>query len=45
MRAFLVDWLAELHFKFKMLPETFFVSVGIMDRYIALVDDITKEDL
>ena len=45
MRAFLVDWLAELHFKFKMLPETLFVAIGIMDRYMAGIDDITKENL
>lgn len=45
MRAFLVDWLAELHFKFKMWPETFYVAIGLMDHYLAIVNDITKESL
>lgn len=45
MRAFLVDWLTELHYKFKMLPETLYVAIGIMDRYLSLVTDISKQDL
>jgi hypothetical protein len=31
MRALTVDWLAELHYKFKMWPETFYVCIGVMD--------------
>jgi len=34
MRAILVDWLSEVHLKFKLLPETFFISVNIMDRFL-----------
>ena len=34
MRAILVDWLIEVHLKFKLLPETLFLSVNIMDRYL-----------
>lgn len=45
MRAFLVDWLAELHFKFKMWPETFFVAIGLMDHYLSKVNDVDKESL
>lgn len=45
MRAFLVDWLAELHFKFKMWPETLYVAIGLMDHYLAVVNDITKDNL
>jgi hypothetical protein len=45
MRAFLVDWLAELHFKFKMWPETLYVAIGVMDHYLAMVSDITKDNL
>lgn len=45
MRAFLVDWLAELHFKFKMWPETLYVAIGLMDHYLAIVNDITKDNL
>ena len=45
MRAYLVDWLAELHFKFKMWQETLYVAIRIMDGYLAVVSDISKTDL
>jgi hypothetical protein len=44
MRAYLVDWLIELHFKFKMWTETLYVAIGIMDHYLTRVDDLTKEE-
>ena len=34
MRAILVDWLLEVHFKFKLLPETLYLTVNIIDRYL-----------
>ena len=33
MRQILVDWLVEVHLKFKLLPETLFLTVNIIDRY------------
>ena len=45
MRAYLVDWLAEIHYKFKMWTETLYVTIGIIDRYLALTPDFKKEDL
>ncbi len=33
-RAILVDWLVEVHNKFKLAPETLFLSVTIMDKYL-----------
>ena len=33
-RQYLVDWLAELHYKFKMWPETLYVTVGIIDKVL-----------
>ena len=45
MRAYLVDWLAELHFKFKMWQETLYVCVGIIDRFLAKVPDLKKSEL
>lgn len=36
MRAYLIDWLSELHLKFKLWPETLYVCVGIIDKYIML---------
>ena len=35
MRAILVDWLCEVHCKWKYRPETFYLAVNIVDRYIA----------
>ncbi|KAG0337683.1 G2/mitotic-specific cyclin [Podila humilis] len=35
MRAVLVDWLAEVHQKFKLLPETLFLCVNILDRFLS----------
>jgi cyclin B len=35
MRAILVDWLVEVHLKFKLMPETLFLTVNLIDRYLA----------
>jgi len=37
MRAILVDWLIEIHLKFKLLPETLYLTVNILDRYLEKV--------
>ena len=34
MRAILVDWLIEVHLKFKLLPETLFLTVNLIDRFL-----------
>ena len=34
MRAILIDWLADVHAKFKLVPETLFLTVNILDRYL-----------
>jgi len=34
MRAILIDWLLEVHFKFKLLPETLYLTVNIIDRFL-----------
>jgi len=34
MRAILVDWLVDVHLKFKLLPETLFLTINIIDRYL-----------
>jgi len=44
-RQYLVDWLAELHYKFKMWPETLYVTVGIIDKTLMLWKDFQKSDL
>jgi G2/mitotic-specific cyclin-B, other len=34
MRAILIDWLVEVHHKFKLSEETLFLTVNILDRYL-----------
>jgi hypothetical protein len=34
MRAILIDWLIEVHLKFKLLPETLFLTINLIDRYL-----------
>ncbi|KAK9460188.1 cyclin-like protein [Lipomyces oligophaga] len=36
MRDILVDWLVEVHTKFRLLPETLFLAVNIVDRFLSL---------
>lgn len=44
-RQYLVDWLAELHYKFKMWPETLYVTVGIIDKTLMNWRNFKKQDL
>lgn len=37
MRSILVDWLVEVHMKFRLVPETLYLSVNILDRYCTIV--------
>jgi hypothetical protein len=34
MRAILIDWLEEVHLKFKLMPETLFLTVNLIDRFL-----------
>ena len=36
MRAILVDWLVEVHLKFKLVPETLYLTVNLIDRYLSV---------
>ncbi|EEB08965.1 G2/M B-type cyclin Cdc13 [Schizosaccharomyces japonicus yFS275] len=36
MRGILTDWLIEVHSRFRLLPETLFLSVNIIDRFLSL---------
>ncbi|VDD87105.1 unnamed protein product [Enterobius vermicularis] len=35
MRSILVDWLIQVHLRFHLLPETLFLAINILDRYLA----------
>ena len=34
MRGILIDWLIDVHLKFKLLPETMFLTVNLIDRFL-----------
>jgi len=34
MRAILVDWLIDVHIRFKLKTETLFITINILDRYL-----------
>lgn len=36
MRAILIDWLAEVHMKFRLAPETFYLCVNLIDRFLTI---------
>jgi len=44
MRAILVDWLIQVHNRFRLLQETLYITVSILDRFLS-VHDVTKKDL
>lgn len=43
MRATLVDWLVQVHMKFKLLTETLFITVNIIDRFLSVCMGIEKD--
>ena len=36
-RGFLIEWIIDVHRKFRLLPETLYVTVSIIDRYLSKV--------
>ena len=36
MRAVLIDWLIDVHLKFKLKPETLFLTIDILDKYLSI---------
>lgn len=44
MRSILVDWLVQVHLRFRLLQETLFTTISILDRFLS-VYDVTKENL
>lgn len=44
MRAILVDWLVDVHMKFRFVPETLYLCVQIVDRYCSKVG-VAKSEL
>lgn len=44
MRAILIDWLTEVHHKFELNPETLYLTINIVDRYLA-VETASRREL
>merc|ERR1719498_2218902 len=34
MRGILIDWLVEVHLKYKLKPETLYLAVNVIDRFL-----------
>lgn len=45
MRSVLIDWINEVHFQFKLLPETYFMAVGLIDRYLQHDSRVARKNL
>lgn len=45
MRAILIDWIVEVHGRFKLLPETLYLTVAIMDRYLQSEPSVVRQEL
>lgn len=43
-RCVLIDWIINIHMKFRLLPETLFITVNIIDRYLSH-KFVSKEEL
>ena len=42
MRAILVDWLCDVNHKFKQHPDTLYIAVNIVDRYLAKTEVLRR---
>lgn len=36
MRGILIDWLIQMHSKFRLIPETLFLCINIIDRFLSV---------
>ncbi|XP_020588689.1 G2/mitotic-specific cyclin S13-7-like isoform X2 [Phalaenopsis equestris] len=43
MRAILADWLIEVHYKFELRPETLYLTMSIIDRYLSVESVLRRE--
>ncbi|KAJ0020728.1 hypothetical protein Pint_31519 [Pistacia integerrima] len=44
MRSILVDWLTEVHRKFQLMPETLYLTLNIVDRFLSK-EDVPRREL
>lgn len=44
MRAILIDWLVDVHLKFKLMPETLYLTTNLIDRFLE-TKQVTRKHL
>ncbi|XP_057818332.1 G2/mitotic-specific cyclin S13-7 isoform X2 [Cryptomeria japonica] len=44
MRAILIDWLIEVHYKFELMPETLYLTTNLADRYLS-IEPVSRRNL
>lgn len=44
MRSILADWLIEVHHKFELMPETLYLTMYVIDRYLS-VQMVSRREL
>lgn len=45
MRCILIDWIIDIHLKFKLKNETLFIAVNLIDNYLALTENVDRKQL
>ncbi|GAB4833007.1 Cyclin-B2-4 [Ancistrocladus abbreviatus] len=45
MRGILIDWLIEVHYKFELMDETLYLTVNLIDRFLALHHPVVRKKL
>ncbi|GFP98543.1 cyclin-b2-4 [Phtheirospermum japonicum] len=43
MRGILIDWLIEVHYKFELMDETLYLTVNLIDRFLAVQSVMRKK--
>ncbi|KAG5246594.1 cyclin family protein [Salix suchowensis] len=43
MRGILIDWLIEVHYKFELMEETLYLTVNLIDRFLAVQPIVRKK--
>lgn len=43
MRTILADWLVEVHHKFELMPETLYLTINVIDRYLSMETVLRRE--
>ncbi|ANM61005.1 CYCLIN B2;4 [Arabidopsis thaliana] len=45
MRGILFDWLIEVHYKFELMEETLYLTINLIDRFLAVHQHIARKKL